>query len=188
VVFTPKSLLRAEQVHSTVEDVLGGNFETVLDDPLCHGQVVRTLASGTQPAGIPVPGLVDPERIRRVVLCTGKIAYEVMAHRDQELPAGELPAGAIAVVRMEQLYPWPEERLTEVLSRYSNASEVVWLQEEPENMGAWSFVHGRLHAMLRDKAKLYHVSRPESGSPATGSPAAHKAEHAELMRRIFSTT
>ncbi len=209
VVFTPKSLLRAEQVHSTVEDVLGGSFETVLDDPLCRGQVVGMHRSGTQPAGMPVPDLVDPERIRRgesvhglrhsgrsglldpgeirrVVLCTGKVAYEVMSHRDQELEAGEWPAGAIAVVRMEQLYPWPEERLTEVLSRYPNAGEVVWLQEEPENMGAWSFVHGRLHAMLRDKAKLYHVSRPESGSPATGSPATHKAEHAELMRRIFS--
>ncbi|MHB8263540.1 MAG: multifunctional oxoglutarate decarboxylase/oxoglutarate dehydrogenase thiamine pyrophosphate-binding subunit/dihydrolipoyllysine-residue succinyltransferase subunit [Acidimicrobiales bacterium] len=188
VVFTPKSLLRAEQAHSTVDDLVNGCFETVLDDPATRGQTSGVQASGVQTSGAPASGSLDPDRVRKIVLCTGKVAYEVMAHRGREPGVGEKPGEAVAVVRIEQVYPWPEERLNEVLSRYPNANEVVWLQEEPENMGAWSFVHGRLHAMLRDRAELYHVSRPESGSPATGSSTAHKAEHAELMRRIFSAS
>ncbi len=188
VVFTPKSLLRAEQAHSTVDDLVNGYFETVLDDPATLGKTSGAQVPGAQTSDVPVGRSLDPYRVRKVVLCTGKVAYDVMAHRGRESEAGEIPAEAVAVVRIEQVYPWPEERLNEVLSRYPNANEVVWLQEEPENMGAWSFVHGRLHAMLRDRARLYHVSRPESGSPATGSLAAHKAEQAELIRRIFSAT
>ena len=76
---------------------------------------------------------------------------------------------AVAIVRVEQLYPWPEDRIEQVLGRYAGATEVVWLQEEPENMGAWSFVHARLHRLLRDRYALRHVSRAESASPATGS-------------------
>ncbi len=97
-----------------------------------------------------------------------------------------LPGDAVAVVRVEQLYPWPESDLDKVLARYPNARDVMWVQEEPENMGAWAFVHGRLHKMLRGNLELYHASRPESGSPASGSLAAHKAEHAELMKKVFT--
>jgi 2-oxoglutarate decarboxylase len=76
----------------------------------------------------------------------------------------------VVVVRVEQLYPWPKSTIKGILSRYPNAREVVWLQEEPENMGAWNFVHGRLHKLLRDSHTLRHVSRAESASPATGAP------------------
>ena len=89
------------------------------------------------------------------------------------------------MVRVEQLYPWPEGAIAEVLDRYPNAAEVVWLQEEPENMGAWSFVHGRLHRLLRDRYRLTHVSRPESASPATGSAAQHQLEQADLLDRAI---
>ena len=93
-------------------------------------------------------------------------------------------AGAsVAVVRVEQLYPWPEATVETVLDRYPNAREVVWLQEEPENMGAWSFVHGRLHRLLRDTHTLRHVSRAESASPATGSAALHRLEQDDLLAR-----
>jgi 2-oxoglutarate dehydrogenase E1 component len=110
------------------------------------------------------------------VFASGKVAYEAMARRDQ--------AGApAAVVRVEQLYPWPEAAIAEVLARYQRATEVVWLQEEPENMGAWSFVHGRLHRLLRDDFRLRHASRPESGSPASGSASVHQQEQDELLAR-----
>jgi 2-oxoglutarate dehydrogenase E1 component len=89
------------------------------------------------------------------------------------------------VVRVEQLYPWPDDAVSDVLERYPNASEVVWLQEEPENMGAWSFVHGRLHRHLRDRYRLVHVSRAESASPATGSSAQHQLEQADLLDRAI---
>ncbi len=86
---------------------------------------------------------------------------------------------------MEQLYPWPVRTLTALFDRYAQAEEVVWLQEEPENMGAWSFVHARLHAALPDRLRLRHVSRSESASPAIGSAALHNLEQADLMRRAI---
>jgi len=89
----------------------------------------------------------------------------------------------VAVVRVEQLYPWPKATIAAVLDGYPNATEVVWLQEEPENMGAWNFVHSRLHRLLRDTHSLRHVSRAESASPASGSAALHRLEQADLLAR-----
>jgi 2-oxoglutarate dehydrogenase E1 component len=87
------------------------------------------------------------------------------------------------VVRVEQLYPWPGAGIAGVLERYPRATDVVWLQEEPENMGAWSFVHQRLHRLLRDTHSLSHVSRAESASPASGSAALHRLEQEDLLVR-----
>jgi 2-oxoglutarate dehydrogenase E1 component len=101
-----------------------------------------------------------------------------MAYRDEHA----LPA---AVVRIEQLYPWPDMLVLDTVSRYPGAREVVWLQEEPENMGAWTFVHGRLHRLLREDYTLRHVSRAESASPATGSSTVHQREQADLLTRAF---
>src|SRR5205807_10285020 len=116
--------------------------------------------------------------VRRVVLCSGKIAVEATDWRDEH----RLP---VAIARVEQLYPWPEDQVASALARYESASEVVWLQEEPENMGAWSFVHGRLHRLLRDDFTLRHVSRVESASPASGSATVHQQELAELLEQIL---
>ena len=134
--------------------------------------------------------------MRRVVLCSGKVAHEALHRRDERLagagrprsppaPAPRpAPGRGLAVVRVEQLYPWPERGASaSVLARYPGATEVVWLQEEPENMGAWSFVHARLHRLLRDRYELRHVSRAESASPATGSGALHQLEQADLLDR-----
>jgi 2-oxoglutarate dehydrogenase E1 component len=121
----------------------------------------------------------DPNAVTRVVLCTGKVAYDALGHRDTLGDAGR----GVAVVRVEQLYPWPETTIQTVLDRYPNARDVVWLQEEPENMGAWSFVHSRLHRLLRDTHTLRHVSRAESASPATGSVALHQLEQRDLLTR-----
>jgi 2-oxoglutarate decarboxylase len=157
VVFTPKSILRARTSRSKVEDLLSGSFREVLDDP----------------------SVDDPSSVRRVVLCSGKVAYDAMAARDE----AQAP---VAVVRVEQLYPWPEQQIGEVLARYERASEVYWLQEEPENMGPWTFVHSRLHRLLRDDFTLRHVSRVESASPATGSATVHQQELAELLEKILA--
>jgi 2-oxoglutarate dehydrogenase complex dehydrogenase (E1) component-like enzyme len=130
--------------------------------------------------------------VQRVLLCSGKVAFDAMARRDaliaseEGLPDPGVDPAAVTVVRVEQLYPWPEEALAAVLARYPDADEVVWVQEEPENMGAWSFAHGRLHRLLRDRFTLTHVSRAESASPATGSAALHHLEEQDLLRRAFA--
>jgi len=156
VVMTPKSLLRARQARSPVDQLVEGRWREVLDDG------------------------VDRAAVRRVVLCSGKVAYEAMARRDRIVEAGGAP---IAVARVEQLYPWPEQQISDLLNGYQGAAEVVWLQEEPENMGAWSFVHGRLHRLLQGRYTLRHVSRDPAGSPATGSIAIHQLEHEDLLER-----
>lgn len=157
VVFTPKSLLRAHSSRSPVSDFTQGSFQEVLDDP----------------------SIVDPSEIRRIILASGKVAVEALAERDRR----EAPA---AVVRVEQLYPWPFERVAETLDRYPNARQVVWLQEEPENMGPWNGVKGRLYEAHGDTHTIRRVSRPESGSPATGSQAIHRQEQEELFERAFA--
>ena len=159
VVMTPKSLLRARQARSVVGDLARGNWREVLDDES-----------------------VDTDQVRRIVLCSGKVAYDAMVRRDRIIEAGGAP---IAVARVEQLYPWPGEQIAELLARYRVAAEVVWLQEEPENMGAWMFVHGRLHRLLGSRYQLQHVSRAQSGSPATGSGAIHQLEQEDLLERAL---
>ncbi len=161
IVFTPKSLLRSKQARSPITSFTQGSFAEVLDDPVASTEGF------------------DPGRVRRVVLCAGKVACDAIARRDE---LGEAAADVV-VVRMEQLYPWPKDRLAALLARYDRASEIVWLQEEPENMGAWNFVHSRLHRILRDSHTLRHVSRAESASPASGSAALHKLEQEDLLVR-----
>jgi 2-oxoglutarate dehydrogenase E1 component len=159
IVFTPKSMLRATATRSKIDELVTGSFQSVLDD-----------------------ASASPSAVQRVVLATGKVAHEAAAHR--ETLASDV-ASRVAIVRVEQLYPWPHAEITTVLSRYDGANEVVWLQEEPENMGAWPFVHHQLHANLRSSHQLSHVARAESASPATGSGLVHAAEQADLFARAI---
>jgi 2-oxoglutarate decarboxylase len=152
VVFTPKSGLRAKATRSPVEELLQGSFHETIDDPF----------------------VADPTAVRRLVLASGKVAQEAIAARDAS-------TADVAVVRVEQLYPWPFEQLHEIVARYPHATELVWLQEEPENMGAWSFVRGRLYDRFGASHTIRRVSRPESGSPAAGSHAVHVQEQGELL-------
>ena len=155
IVFTPKSMLRAVQTRSPLVEFEHGSFQTVLDDHVD-----------------------DAGSITRVVLASGKVAHEALGHRDS------IAANHLAVVRVEQLYPWPETEIERVLANYPNLAEVVWLQEEPENMGAWPFVHLRMHDHLRH-VQVSHVARAESASPATGSGLVHAAEQADLLVRAI---
>jgi 2-oxoglutarate dehydrogenase E1 component len=184
VVFTPKSLLRARSSRSALDELSVGSFAEVLDDPATTANTDADTTAALL--------AVEPGAVRRVLLCSGKVAFDAVARRqallggETGLPVPGVDAAAVAVVRVEQLYPWPEEALAAVLGRYPNADQVVWVQEEPENMGAWSFAHGRLHRLLRDRFALSHVSRAESASPATGSAALQLLEQEDLLRRAFS--
>ncbi len=157
VVFTPKSLLRAKSTRSPIEALTRGSFEEVLDDNRVK----------------------DPKAVSRVIFATGKVAVEAL---DQ---GNKSNLDSVAIVRVEQLYPWPFKRVAQTVERYFNAREIVWLQEEPENMGAWNSVKGRLYEAHGETHRIRRVSRPESGSPATGSMVIHRQEQAQLIDRAF---
>ena len=156
VIFAPKSMLRAKETRSLLTELENGSFQTVTCD-----------FTG------------DEKAVTRLVLSTGKVGHEAEAHRVS------IDASHIAIARVDQVYPWPEDAVTALLERFGNVTEVVWLQEEPENMGAWPFVHHQLHRSLRDSHQLRHVARAESASPATGSSLVHAAEQADLLRRAI---
>ena len=163
IIFTPKSLLRARTTRSPIGELVSGSFHEVLDDP----------ASGSRLA---------PESVERVVLCTGKIGVEAIERRDAIL-ASEPARARTAVVRLEQLYPFPEAALTATLSRYPAARELVWAQDEPANMGAWTYVHEPLEAIAAGRYDLSRVSRLAAGSPATGSHLLHDLEAESLLEQ-----
>jgi 2-oxoglutarate dehydrogenase E1 component len=159
IVFTPKSLLRDRFSRSPVDAFVTGSFEEVLDDPVAAA---------------------SPSAVRRVVLCSGKVAADAFKERDHR--GGQ---DGVAIVRVEQLYPWPEEQVATVLARYGNAQQLVWLQEEPENMGAWNGVKGNLFRAHERTHAISRVSRVESGSPATGSHQIHEQERDQLFEECF---
>jgi 2-oxoglutarate dehydrogenase E1 component len=156
VQFTPKRPLRMRETRSRVEALTQGSFQEVLDDPF----------------------VTDPAAVQRVILCTGKVAFDALAERDRR-------HAPVAVVRIEQLFPFPLEQIFAVLERYSGTRDVVWLQEEPENMGAWTYVEHRIFRIKYQGYELRHVTRVESGSPATGSATIHEQELADLMEDAF---
>jgi 2-oxoglutarate dehydrogenase E1 component len=158
IVSTPKKYLRGREAYSRAEEFVQGHFHEVLDDP----------------------GVSDPASVTRVILASGKMALDLMGARNKR------STGGVAVVRIEQLYPWPEDQIADVLARYEHASDVMWVQEEPENMGGWTFVHARLHRLLREDFRLTHVARAPSGSPAAGSLALHQLEQDDLIERALA--
>jgi multifunctional 2-oxoglutarate metabolism enzyme len=153
VCFTPKRYLRSPATRSDVGQLVEGAFQPVLDDPAAPPSVVR------------------------VLLCTGKVAHELRAERDER----RSPA---AIVRIEELYPFPAEDLSAVLAGYPSKAEVVWVQEEPENMGAWSFVRSEMVDKMRRPMGL--AARARSASPATGSASVHEVEQRQILDRAFA--
>nr|MBA3258478.1 multifunctional oxoglutarate decarboxylase/oxoglutarate dehydrogenase thiamine pyrophosphate-binding subunit/dihydrolipoyllysine-residue succinyltransferase subunit [Gemmatimonadales bacterium] len=157
VVMTPKSLLRLPQAASRLEELAHGAWRPVLDDPAAEQRRDST----------------------RVVLCSGKIYYDLVA--EAEKMGDDRPA----IVRVEQLYtfPWPETR--EVLGKYPGMEELVWVQEEPRNMGAWTYIEPKLREMAAEGVEVSYVGRPERASPAEGYPAAHIAEQNRIVREAL---
>ncbi|HEY7862039.1 MAG TPA: 2-oxoglutarate dehydrogenase E1 component, partial [Thermoanaerobaculia bacterium] len=150
VLFTPKSLLRLPASFSPLSELTRGGFRAALDDAEVSGA-------------------------RRVLFCSGKIFYDLIAARAERKTAG------IAIVRLEQLYPFPAERLAQAFARHPEARDFRWVQEEARNMGPWSFVSPRLTEILPRGASLTYVGRDASASPATGNASIHKAELARLL-------
>ena len=150
IIMTPKSLLRLPAASSSLTDLTDDTFRPVLDDP------------------------ARPTGARRVVLCSGKLYYELVAGAGEAQPRP-------AILRQELLYPYPAEELRAVLNRYPSVREVVWAQEEPKNMGAWTFVQERLRALLPEGVTLRYAGRPERASPAEGYPSAHAGEQARIV-------
>ena len=149
IVMTPKSLLRHPQATSTIEELTTGRFEPVL------------------------PESIDGD-VKRVVLTTGKLYYDLKAARD----AAKAP---VPIIRLEQFYPFPHPMLAAALQQYPNATEIVWAQEEPRNMGAWPFLHERLSSLLSNGQTLRYVGRPISASPATGSHHRHEEQQKAIV-------
>ncbi|PRY51725.1 2-oxoglutarate dehydrogenase E1 component [Geodermatophilus tzadiensis] len=161
VVFTPKSLLRAKAAVSPVADFTDEGFRPVLADPGVGGEPL------------------DDSAVRRVLLCSGKVSYDLLAQREAEGRADT------AVIRVEQLYPLPAEEIRQAIGRYPNAGDLVWVQEEPANMGAWQFMACNLPEHL-DGRTLRRVSRRASASPAVGSAKVHEGEQRELVAQAFA--
>ena len=158
IVMTPKSLLRLPQASSRIDELAGGSWRPVLDDP----------------AATPHRG-----RVRRLVLCSGKVYYDLLA-----AAAGQ-DRSRFALVRLEQLHSFPEEELRSLCAEYPALAEVVWVQEEPRNMGAWHFVEPRLREVLPAGMELRYAGRPDRVSPAEGYPAAHAAEQKRIVEQAL---
>jgi 2-oxoglutarate dehydrogenase E1 component len=152
VLFTPKSLLRHPRAVSSLQEFVAGGFVEILDDA------------------------VDPSNVTRVVFCSGKVYYDLLAAREQR------KAEHVALARVEQLYPFETGQAKEILGKYADSAEVVWAQEEPRNMGPWRFMREAIEPLLAPtNRQLRYVGRPESASPATGSGKRHQQEQAEIV-------
>jgi 2-oxoglutarate decarboxylase len=163
VVFTPKSMLRNRAVVSPLTDFTGGRFRPVIDDP-------RFRQEGSPAAGV-----------RRLLLCSGKIFWELAAARDKR------EIDDIAIVRTEQLYPLPHRQLAAVLDRYPNAHDVRWVQEEPANQGAWPYFGLELPEKLPERlGGLTRLSRRRMAAPAPGSSRVHEVEQNEILDAALS--
>jgi 2-oxoglutarate dehydrogenase E1 component len=159
VVFTPKSLLRHPKAVSTLHDFTTGGFLELLADPK----------------------VADAGRVSRVVFCSGKIYYDLASAREQQ------KADHVALVRVEQLYPFATGQARDMLARYPDTAEVVWAQEEPRNMGAWRFMEEQFGPTLETtRRQLRYVGRTESASPATGSGRRHQQEQSEIIADVLT--
>lgn len=157
IIMTPKSLLRLPASSSGIDDLATGGFQPLIDDA----------------------EISDHEAVKKVVLCSGKLYYDLADARKKTEDR------SIAVVRLEQFYPFPLRAIREMLARYSNATQLVWAQEEPQNMGGWTFIQERLENLLPACERPHYVGRSASASPATGSYSIHQKEQAELVEEAL---
>lgn len=161
VIMTPKSLLRQPLAASSLADLASGEFAPVLDDAAVGG---------------------NRDAVRRLVLCSGKVAIDLATARTTQPEQ----AKTIAIVRVEQMYPFPDEQVVRVIAAYPHLREIVWLQEEPRNMGAWSYIAPRLTALLPSHLTLRYIGRPERASTAEGLADIHAVEQARIVAEAFA--
>jgi multifunctional 2-oxoglutarate metabolism enzyme len=153
VVFTPKGLLRMKAAASSLEELTSGSFAFVLDDPRVE----------------------DRERIERLVLVSGKLYYDIDGHERRE------HADSVAIARVELLYPFAHDQISELMASYPNLKQVIWAQEEPKNMGSWKVMTRRMPELLPEGVEFRYVGRPQRASPSEGYPAAHRLEQERIV-------
>ncbi|WCJ58309.1 2-oxoglutarate dehydrogenase E1 component [Fontisphaera persica] len=158
VVFTPKSMLRHPRVVSSLDELASGRFQRVIPDPRHRAM----------------------DQVSRVLLCAGKLYYELEARREK------LGVEDVAIVRLEQLYPFPRAELEALLGDCKPGTNVIWVQEEPENMGAWHYLRVTVSMQFLNRLPFSGICRPASASPATGSASAHQLEQEELLAKVFA--
>lgn len=156
IVFTPKGLLRHPQCVSTLNDFSKGRFEEILDDP------------------------EGSSKSRCVVFCSGRIYYELLAEKQKR------KVEDMAMVRIEQIYPFHAEKFTRIVEKYKQSADFIWVQEEPSNMGAWTFIQPVIQSFLPTNRSLQYIGRKRSASPAAGSYALHRQQHAEILNALFA--
>jgi 2-oxoglutarate dehydrogenase E1 component len=154
---TPKSLLRLPEAKSAREEFINGRFLEVIDDNSNNKK----------------------DEISKVLLTSGKVYYDILKYKNEN------KINDAAIIRLEQFYPYKSEMIKEILFSYSKAKDVVWVQEEPRNMGAWNFLSPRLIGDLADSQKLSYSGRPEGASPAVGSAKISKQQQQELIELAF---
>jgi 2-oxoglutarate dehydrogenase E1 component len=159
VIMTPKSLLRAKDATSPLVDFTKGEFRTVI---------------GEQDAAIP------GDKVKRVIVCSGKVYYDLVRKRDEK------KSSDVAILRVEQLYPFPHKAFAAELKKYPNASDIVWCQDEPQNQGAWFFVQHYVHENMQEGQKLGYAGRPASASPACGYAHLHQEQQKALLDQAFA--
>jgi 2-oxoglutarate dehydrogenase E1 component len=157
VVMTPKSLLRKKEASSPIEELANGSFQTVIPDTTT----------------------VDPKGVKRIIACCGKVYYDLVFKRT------ELQRADVAIIRVEQLYPFPHKQFEAEMKRYPNAAEVVWCQEEPQNQGAWYQTAHYFRENMREDQKLYYAGRAASAAPASGYAQRHAETQKALIDQAF---
>jgi len=160
VLFTPKSLLRNKDATSTLNEFTKGGFLTVIGE--LNADVVASAA-----------------KVKRVIACSGKVYYDLVKKREEK---GQ---NEVAIVRVEQLYPFPHKALAAEIKKFPNATEVVWCQDEPQNQGAWFFVQHNIHENMLDGQRLGYAGRAASASPAVGYAHLHQDQQKALTDAAF---
>ncbi|HET7522368.1 MAG TPA: 2-oxoglutarate dehydrogenase E1 component [Bacillales bacterium] len=161
VIMTPKSLLRHPLAASPGQTLSEGGFQTIVEQR----------------------GLGDhPDRVERLVLCSGKVAIDL----EEKLKSYQYDRDWLHILRMEQLYPFPKQLIENTVSRYQHLKEIVWVQEEPKNMGAWTFMEPRIRGIAPKEVEIRYVGRPERSSPATGEPDIHKKEQDRIVTQALN--
>ncbi|MDZ7714626.1 MAG: hypothetical protein U5J95_00285 [Balneolaceae bacterium] len=154
IIMSPKSLLRHKLATSTTDDLANGSYKPLIPDN----------------------EISDAKKVDRLVFCSGKVYYDLYQHRQDK------EADNVAIIRLEQFYPFPDNDVREMLEEFSNVEDIVWCQEEPKNMGAWTFISTRIMEQLTDGQSLHYVGRQASASPAAGQMKIHKAEQEKLVK------
>jgi 2-oxoglutarate dehydrogenase E1 component len=158
IVATPKSLLRHKEAVSDLSELAKGAFQPIIGE---------------------VDEAIDAKKVKRVVACSGRVYYDLVAHRR------EAKANDVAIIRIEQLYPFAHKQFEAEMKKYDNATEVVWVQDEPQNQGPWFYIEHHLKEGMKEGQKLAYSGRPASASPAVGYYAKHYEQQKALVEGAF---